>query len=427
MRPIDRQHAIEVIDLMLQQLGPVALELGLVELAAQVVVAHPNAIGAEDADQQVGEREAVVPHREVLVADIDDFRVDQHPGLVHLDVDQAERGADLGRRDATATAEAGLPIAEGIGQVVDDNAHGRGLRVGNQFAAFAQDGITQESDSADGHGAKVGPVWPTVNYPVTSPIKPRNRKTLKNKSFGWFTRVIALPTVLLVSTLSACSDSTGGGTPTSQISPAFTVSAAPNTIAFVFGRLESDGFVSIRLPEDDALVVSAGGQLKQMRWTVDPLGGGQYAASMSQLDGGTVVNISLTRGDGANAPASQVTMPIALEVSAPTAGTTVTAGQDLLINWAPSGTADQMQVVMRTVVCTRVGAGNTTVTTLTGDPGSVTLTVDPSLLPPLASGEQCEVDVQVQRVVNGVVDPAFAGGTFMARQLDVVRIVVLQP
>ena len=105
----------------------------------------------------------------------------------------------------------------------------------------------------------------------------------------------------------------------------------------------------------------------------------------------------------------------------------MTAGQDLLVSWAPSGTPDVMQVVMRTVVCDRTGAGNTVVTTLVGDPGDATVQVDPSLLPPLASGEQCEVDVQVQRVTNGTVDPAFAGGTFVARQLDVVRITVLQP
>jgi hypothetical protein len=240
-------------------------------------------------------------------------------------------------------------------------------------------------------------------------------------------RSVALPTVLLVTALAACSDSTGGGTPTSEISPSFTVSAAPNSITFVFGRLEAASFVSVRLPEDDALVVSAGGQLKQMRWTVDPLGGGQYAASLTQIDGGTEVNISLTRSDGEGAPSSHVTMPTGLEVSAPVAGTSVTAGQDLLIAWAPSGLPDEMQVVMRTVSCTRVGAGNTVVTTLVGDPGSVTLAVDPSLLPPLASGEQCEVDVQVQRLSNGVIDPAFAGGSFQARQLDLVRIVVLQP
>ncbi len=427
MRPVDREHSIEVIDLMLQQFSPVTLEVGLMRLATQVMITDANAVGPEHPHEQVGEGKAVIPHREVLVPDIDDLGIYEHPGLVHLDVDQAERRTDLRGRDAASAAEARLPVAERVSKVVHHDAHRGRLRVGNQLATLAKDGVTQESDSADGHGAKVGPVWPTVNYPATDPRRWYDRKMLSINTIRRFGRLVALPTVLLLAVLTACSDSSGGGTPTSEISPAFTVSATPNSITFVFGRLEADGFVSVRLPDSDALVASAAGQLKQLRWTVDPLGGGQYAASLTQLDGGTVVNISLTRSDGGGAPNSTVTMPTPLEVSAPVVGTSVTAGQNILVAWAPSGTPDEMQVVMRTVSCDRVGAGNTVVTTLVGDPGDVTLPVDPSLLPPLASGEQCQVDVQVQRLVNGTVDPAFAGGTFLARQRDVVRIVVLQP
>jgi hypothetical protein len=427
MRPVDGEHSIEVIDLMLQQLGPVALEVGFMRPAAQVVIAHTNPVGTEDANEEVGEREAIIPHREVLVPDVDDLGIDEHPRLLHFDVHQAKWRADLRSRDAAPTPEARLPVAQCVGKVVHHDAHCRRLRIGNQLATLAQDGITQESNSADSHGAKVGPVWPTVNYPVTSVSGNGSCNALSIKAIWGFQRLVALPTVLLVIALTACSDSTGGGTPTSEISPAFSISAAPNGITFVFGRLEADGFVSVRLPDSDALVVSAAGQLKQMRWTVDPLGGGQYAASLTQLDGGTVVNIALSRGDDGNAPNSVVTMPPSLEISAPIAGTSATAGQDLLVSWAPSGTPNLMQVVMRTVVCDRTGAGNTIITTLVGDAGNATVQVDPSLLPPLASGEECEVDVQVQRVTEGMVDPAFAGGTFVARQLDVSRIIVLQP
>ena len=88
-----------------------------------------------------------------------------------------------------------------------------------------------------------------------------------------------------------------------------------------------------------------------------------------------------------------------------------------------------MQVVLRSVECTRPGAGNTIrPRRWWAIRGRATVSIDPSLLPPLASGEQCEVDVQVQRVRMGTVDPAFAdGGIIQARQLDEVRIVVLEP
>ena len=428
MRPVYREYPVQVIDLMLQQLRAVALELGFMRLAPQVVIAHANAVGPQNAHEQVGEGEAVVPHRKVLVADVDDLGIDEHPGLVHLDVHEAKRRADLRGGDTATGAEARLPVAERISEVVDHDTDRCGLRIGYHLAALAKDGIAQKADSTDGHGAKVGPVRHTVNYPTSHSGAKQSCKPLIDNMVQRFQRSGAVPTVLLVTGLAACSDSTGGSTPTSEISPHFSVSAAPNSITFVFGRLEAQGFASVRLPDNDALIATAAGQVKQMRWTVDPRGGGQYASSLTQLDAGTVITISLSRGDGGDAPTSQVTMPAALSVTAPLAGVSVTAGDNLLVAWAPSGMLDQVQVVMRAVQCTRSGAGNTITTTVVGDPGSATVSVDPSLLPPLASGEQCEVDVEVQRVSYGTVDPAFAdGGTFQARQLDAVGIVVLEP
>ena len=427
MRSVYREYSVQVVDLMLQQLRAVAFELGFMGLAPEVVVPHANAVGAENTHQQVGEGEAVIPHREVLVPDIDDLGIDEHPGLFHLDVYEPEWRADLRGSDAAPTAKSGLPVAQRVGEVVDHDADRRRLRIGDQLAAFTKDGIAQEANSADSHGAKVGPVEHAVNYPVKRNGDMEISKTFVINILRAFHRSMTVSTVLLASGLAACSDNTGGSTATSAISPDFSVSAAPNSITFVYGRLQAEGFASVRLPDSDALIATAGGQVKQLRWTVDPLGTGRYAASLTQLDAGTVITIALSRGDGGDAPNSQVTMPAALGVTAPLAGASVTAGDNLLVSWVPSGTPDQMQVVMRAVRCTRSGAGSTISTTVAGDPGSATVAVDPSLLPPLASGEQCEVDVQVQRVIHGTVDPAYAGGTIEARQLDAVRIVVLEP
>jgi len=237
-----------------------------------------------------------------------------------------------------------------------------------------------------------------------------------------------LPTLLLGVALAGCSDGGGASTPTSQLTPEYSISASPNTVTFVFGRLEAEGFASVRLSDNDALVVSASGQQKEMRWTVDPLGGGYYSGSLSQLDPGALITIALSRKDGGGAPSSVVTMPEAVDLTAPAAGAIKTAGEDLLVTWMPSGTTDEMQIVMRSAQCTRPGAGSAVTTAVVGDPGSATVLVDPQLLPSLASGELCEVDVQVQRVRHGTLDPAYAaGGSILARQLDMARIVVLQP
>ena len=44
--PVHRQHAVEMVDFVLQQLRPVPLEVDLVPLALGGLVAHPDTIGS---------------------------------------------------------------------------------------------------------------------------------------------------------------------------------------------------------------------------------------------------------------------------------------------------------------------------------------------------------------------------------------------
>jgi hypothetical protein len=159
------------------------------------------------------------------------------------------------------------------------------------------------------------------------------------------------------------------------------------------------------------------------------VGGGFYSASLSQVESGTNVTIVLTRHSDASAPASVVRMPESVEETAPVVGQVATSGTNLLVTWAPSGLTDPINIILRSVVCDEPGAGTTFSVPVDGDPGSQTVTLDPSLLPAgMASGESCEVDVRIQRTVTGTVDPAYAtGGSIIARATDVARIVVVQP
>ena len=428
MRSVYREHPVQMVDLMLQQFRTVALKLGFMRLPPQVVVAHADPVRPEHAHQQVGIGEAVIPHGEVLVTNVDDLGIHEHPGLVHLDVNEAERCPDLRGRNATAASMTRLPVVQGVSQVVHHDPNRRGLRVGNQLAALAQDRIAEKANSTDSHAAKVGPAVRTVNYPRAAFRDCLAAKPLLRNGIRRFQRLAAMPTVILVAGVAACSDSTGGSTPTSELTPDFSISASPNTITFVIARLEANQFATVRLPDSDVLGVTAAGQAKQMRWSLGALGAGYYAASLTQLDPGTTITIALSRSDGGNAPNSQVTMPEPVNLTAPVAGEAATAGDTLVVSWSPSGTADQIQIVLRSVQCTRPGAGATQTASVVGDPGTAKVLIDPGLLPPLNPGEQCDVDVQVQRARLGTVDPAYAaGGVIQARQLDVVRIVVLQP
>jgi hypothetical protein len=73
--PIDSQDAIEVIDLVLKKLRPIAFEVNLLPVALEVLIPHPDPIGARDPDQEVGERKTIVPHLEILGPNIDDLGV----------------------------------------------------------------------------------------------------------------------------------------------------------------------------------------------------------------------------------------------------------------------------------------------------------------------------------------------------------------
>lgn len=428
MRTINREHPVQVIDLVLQQLRAIALEFRFVRLPAKVVVAHANAVGAQDAHEEVREGKAIVPDGEIFLADVDDLRVDQDPGPFHLDVDQAQWRPDLRRSDAAAASEARLPVTQRIGQVIDHNANRRRLRVRDQFTAFSKHGIAKKANSTDGHGAKVGLGRHTVNHPRLAACRSDECKPMQGNNLSNMAAVAALSTVLLAGGLSGCSDSTGGSTPTSQIVPQFAVSSLPSSVTIAFGQLQAEGFASIRLPDDDELRVSAAGQEKAMRWTVDPLGGGYYSASLSELAAGSSVTISLLRGDGANAPASTVTMPEAVNVTAPQPDTVFVTNNNLTVKWTPSGSSSAMAVRIRTISCDRPGAGQEDVTPVVGDPGTATVFVSDQLLPPLNPGEGCSVDVMVERANSGTVDDAFAdGGSIMGRQVDAVRIRMLQP
>ena len=157
VRPVHRQHAVEMVDLVLHQLGHVPFQFHLVPLPPQVLVAHPHVMRAQHAHVQVGDREAIVPDGEVLMADIHDLGIHQHPRLAGVDVHEPDRRPDLGRGDAASPALVPpLPVVQRVREVVGDDPHGGRAGVGDGLAAGAQDRVAEATDSTDGHARKVG-------------------------------------------------------------------------------------------------------------------------------------------------------------------------------------------------------------------------------------------------------------------------------
>ena len=147
-----------MVDLVLQQLGERALGFDGVFLPAPVEVGDFDAVGSLHLDHQIGEREARVPHKEILGSDIYDLRVDQQPRLVDLDVDHPHGGPDLRSGQASSLSVASLQVLQGVPQIGGDQSRGGRPGVGHRFRPHAQNGVTQQSDSVYCHFSGFPPV-----------------------------------------------------------------------------------------------------------------------------------------------------------------------------------------------------------------------------------------------------------------------------
>src|SRR5256886_12909076 len=114
-------------------------------------------VGPGDANEQVGKREAIVPHEEVVPPHVRDLGIDHGPALlVHLDEHDPHRRADLRRRECS-THLVFLPgDRKRIPQIVRKQPGGGGLRALDPLAADPQDRIRQLAIASYGHGP---PIW----------------------------------------------------------------------------------------------------------------------------------------------------------------------------------------------------------------------------------------------------------------------------
>ena len=119
---INGEHAVEVVDFMLEELRAIGLEVDFLLVALEVLKSNPDPVGPLDPDHQIREGKAVVPDREVLGPDVDNLRIDEGPRPIHLDVDDPDWGADLGCRNGPPSPESRLPVSEGVPEIINDHS-----------------------------------------------------------------------------------------------------------------------------------------------------------------------------------------------------------------------------------------------------------------------------------------------------------------
>ncbi len=231
-----------------------------------------------------------------------------------------------------------------------------------------------------------------------------------------------LSLLVLVAGLAGCSGD-GSDTPTSELIPAFSIIGSGTQVQ-AFARLSSENFPSIRLPEEDAIRVVTPAQTRTMEFAIDPFNSEYYTTQLSAIDADQPVAFSLERSDGANAPNSVVAMPFIARLDAPAENAVAFTGSTLEINWEQFTGADVVTIVLQPVEC----PGTAFTQTLTGDPGTLTITVPATILPTFPILGACAVDVRLERQRTGTLDPAYAaGGTIFARRFDSHRIFVSGP
>ena len=111
---VHREHAIEVIDLVLQQLGEVPFGLKFVRGPCQVPIAYRDVVRALDPDSQVRERETIIPNEKISISDVHDLRVDHGPPALPFHVHEADRRADLRRGNAARASVPLTPVAQRV-------------------------------------------------------------------------------------------------------------------------------------------------------------------------------------------------------------------------------------------------------------------------------------------------------------------------
>src|SRR5271155_3652000 len=152
---VDREDAVEVVDFVLQKFGEVAVVPGteFVVLALRILITHRDFAIAFDLHEDRKKAEAGVPDDDLLFAALENFRVDERPGLLsgQLQKDDASPHAELRRGNAPAVSGSGAPVGKSIGEIVDQRSHFGSGGILNSQRDFTQPRITELQDGLDRH------------------------------------------------------------------------------------------------------------------------------------------------------------------------------------------------------------------------------------------------------------------------------------
>lgn len=235
----------------------------------------------------------------------------------------------------------------------------------------------------------------------------------------------ALGLLVLSLLLQSCggpkSSSTGGpngnAVPTSRMTLWLTVEATDTSTAVVRVNL-NDGQIfgeSFRLDGGDYLRACSNGVCRNLSDN-DSIFNPDYIARLNYQPGVDYV-VSFNRQEARDAPDSRVSLPPPFSIVTPASGTDVTDGQDVIVEWSPSGTPLRGDVNYESECTFQSGqqsAGGGDLSTDENGDGREVVSIDEivdlaqaNVLSPIT---RCTIYLVVSHELRGQADPAYDDG-----------------
>jgi len=228
---------------------------------------------------------------------------------------------------------------------------------------------------------------------------------------------VVISALLLVLFLTGCTAGTSGDYNTIALRPEIVVTSEGTGHATVSARIMR-GIQTVRLDSGDDLSASACGETHRLSLGIGA--NAVYEAVFTPDCIGEYV-VAFTRANDASSPNSTVSLPEGFEMTSPQAGTRVSPGDSLHVVWDAAGVWIDVGV---SGSCQEQGNETRHIDhTMTVNTGSADIAVSDLIgSAPLGANETCAVTVSLERVSVGDVDPAFGGGSIVAKQVRSVEV-----
>jgi hypothetical protein len=174
-------------------------------------------------------------------------------------------------------------------------------------------------------------------------------------------RVLAgsISAVLVVGSLTACNVIGSAGIATSDLTVDLYLEAYPSGAVDVSASFSNGLAGLVQFASGDSVTVTDGnGVTTPMTFDKDVNDHAAYVAHVTGVSPGDVLVIALTRVDGADAPATRITVPSPFSITAPSSGNAFTERAAFPVSWVDSGGGADVALRFDLKSCSNVTASD---------------------------------------------------------------------